>query len=46
MNDTQVNRDCYIEVIYEMLKRADLRCLRLVWIFASGIIDGKRVVRR
>lgn len=46
MNDTQENRDRYIEVIYEMLKRTNIRRLRLIWIFASGIIDGKKVVTR
>lgn len=38
MNDTQFERDRYIEVIDGLLKKADVRRLRLVWIFASGII--------
>lgn len=41
MNDTQFERDRYIEVIDGLLKKADVRRLRLVWIFASGIIGGK-----
>lgn len=35
MNDTRFERDHYIEVIDGLLKKADVR---LVWIFASGII--------
>lgn len=38
MNDTQVNRDRYIEVIVELLKKADVEKLDLVWTFAKGII--------
>lgn len=39
MNDTRFERDHYIEeVIDGLLKKADVRRLRLVWIFASGII--------
>lgn len=41
MKSTQFERDRYIEVIDGLLNKADLRCLRLVWIFASGIIGGK-----
>ena len=37
MNDTQVNRDRYIEVIVELLKKADLRKLRLIWVYAKGL---------
>lgn len=38
VNDTQVNRDRYIEVIVELLKKADVKKLDLVWTFAKGII--------
>lgn len=37
MLDTQANRDRYIEVIVELLKKADLRKLRLVWVYAKGL---------
>lgn len=38
MNDTQVNRDRYVEVIVELLKKASVEKLDLVWTFAKGII--------
>lgn len=38
MNDTQANRDRFIEVIVELLKKADVKKLDLVWAFAKGII--------
>ena len=38
MNDTQVNRDRYIEVIVELLKKANVEKLDLIWTFAKGII--------
>ena len=44
-NYTQVDHDRYVEVICEMLKRADLRSLRQIWIYASGLIDNRRVVK-
>lgn len=44
-NYTQANHDRYVEVIYEMLKRADLRSLKLIWIVASGLIDNRDVVK-
>lgn len=44
-NYTQVNHDRYVEVICEMLKRADLHSLELIWIYASAIIDNRHVVK-
>lgn len=38
MNDTKANRKRYIEVIVELLKKADVEKLDLVWTFASKII--------
>nr|DAF09392.1 MAG TPA: Rad50 zinc hook motif [Caudoviricetes sp.] len=38
VNDTQVNRDRYVEVIVELLKKANVEKLDLVWTFAKGII--------
>lgn len=38
VNDTQANRDRYIEVIVELLKKANVEKLDLVWTFAKGII--------
>lgn len=38
MNDTQANRDRYIEVIVELLKKANVEKLDLVWTFSKGII--------
>ena len=38
VNDTQVNRDRYIEVIVELLKKANVEKLDLVWTFVKGII--------
>lgn len=38
MNSTQFERDQYIEVIDGLLRKADVHRLRLVWIFANGII--------
>ena len=38
MNDTQVNRDRYVEVIVELLKKANVEKLDLIWPFAKGII--------
>lgn len=38
MNDTKANRERYIEVIVELLKKADVEKLDLVWTFASKII--------
>ena len=38
VNDTQANRDRFIEVIVELLKKADVKKLDLVWAFAKGII--------
>lgn len=35
MNDTQVNRDRYIEVIVKLLDKADLRKLRLIWVYVE-----------
>lgn len=35
MNDTQVNRDRYVEVITKLLEKADLRKLRLIWIYVE-----------
>ncbi len=38
MNDTKANRERYIEVIVELLKKADVEKLDLIWTFASKII--------
>lgn len=38
MKDTEFNRDRYIEVIVELLKKANVEKLDLVWTFASKII--------
>lgn len=38
MNDTQVNRDRYVEAITKLLEKANLRKLRLVWVYASKLI--------
>lgn len=38
MNDTQVNRDRYVEVIVELLKKANVEKLDLIWTFAKGTI--------
>lgn len=38
MNNTQVNRDRYIEVIVELLRKANVEKLDLIWTFAKGII--------
>lgn len=38
MNDTKANRERYIEVIVELLKKADVEKLDLVWTFTSKII--------
>lgn len=38
MNDNTVNRQSYIHAITKLLNVSDVRHLRLVWIFASGII--------
>ena len=38
MNDTQVNRDRYVEVIVELLKKANVEKLDLIWTFAKVII--------
>ena len=38
VNDTQVNRDRYVEVIVELLKKANVEKLDLIWTFAKGII--------
>ena len=38
MNDTQVNRDRYVEVIVELLKKANVEKLDLIWTVAKGII--------
>lgn len=35
MNDTQVNRDRYVEVITKLLEKADLRKLRLIWVYVE-----------
>lgn len=35
MNDTQVNRDRYVEVIVKLLEKADLRKLRLIWVYVE-----------
>ena len=37
MNDTQVNRDRYVEAITKLLEKADLRKLRLIWVYAKGL---------
>ena len=41
MNDTQFNRNRYIEVIVEMLKEANVEKLHIVWTFVSVYL-GKR----
>ena len=38
VNDTQENRDRFIEVIVELLKKANVEKLDLIWTFAKGII--------
>lgn len=38
MNDNAVNRQSYIDAITKLLNVSDVRRLRLVWIFVSGII--------
>lgn len=38
MNDTEFNRNRYIEVIVELLKKANVEKLDLIWTFASKII--------
>mgnify|MGYP002518268204 FL=1 len=38
MNDTKANRERCIEVIVELLKKADVEKLDLIWTFASKII--------
>ena len=38
MNDTQVHRDRYVEVMVELLKKANVEKLDLIWTFAKGII--------
>lgn len=38
MNDTQANRDRYTEVIIELLRRANVEKLDLIWTFASKIV--------
>lgn len=35
MNDTQVNRDRYVEAITKLLGKANLRKLRLIWIYVE-----------
>lgn len=35
MNDTQVNRDRYVETITKLLEKADLRKLRLIWVYVE-----------
>ena len=35
MNDTQVNRDRYVEAINKLLEKANLRKLRLIWIYVE-----------
>ena len=35
MNDTQVNREGYVEAITKLLEKADLRKLRLIWIYVE-----------
>ncbi len=37
MNDTQANRDRYIEVIVELLKKASVEKLDLIWIYCKGL---------
>lgn len=36
MNETE--RQSYIDAIAKLLERADLRALRLIWIYASKLI--------
>lgn len=36
MNET--DRQGYIDAIIELLERADLRALRLIWIHAKGLV--------
>ena len=35
MNDTQVTRDRYVEAIPKLLEKANLRKLRLIWIYVE-----------
>lgn len=35
MNDTE--RTGYIEAISKLLEKADLRALRLIWVYAKGL---------
>lgn len=38
MNDTPEARQSYIDAIVKLLKKTDIRKLRLVWFYASRLI--------
>lgn len=38
MNDTPENRASYVDALIKLLRRADIRQLRIAWIVVSGLV--------